>query len=608
MRFYNVLEIPFTHDEFSALFRTNFDSFSALIEGGVKVDGHPAGLQVFTYYWVKAFGYSEWGVKLPFILAGICSIYLIYRIGEMWFNETVGLLSAAVIASIQYTVMYSQIARPYGSGIFLSLAMVFFWTKVIRKQNTKLDINEIGFILFAAANTYNHHFGLLLAAIVGLSGLFFVKKDFVLRYVIIGVSIFALYIPHLSIFFHQLSVGGISWLAEPKSDFLIEYLKYALNFSYLGYFAICAVIVFGVVKSKVGTLNYKFIILSFSWFLIPFSIGFLYSVYVNTVLQYSILIFSFPFLVLGFMSFYKRQKEIVNLLLVILILAVNVYSLVFVRNHYQVFYQGHFDELLIDFKDRAMNNEKIISIIDLDDEISSQYFEKLGIDQSFIDYNQFNSEMQFQLFMDSISINYDTLFLSAMHNIHPEAVAMIKEHYPSKIYQKNYVEGESYMFCKGLLATSHISYEDFERDDDPSNSSFELDYNNEYFNIYKGDLRSITTHENNFIDVSLDCRVIEDKGEIVLVTQLKADGKSIHWAGKKFYSSNAEDNSKWSKIHHSLKLSDVYQNYKDIEIIISVWNKDKSLVLLDNIKVDRRDGNPWIYGLYEPLFSPRKLK
>jgi hypothetical protein len=47
LRLINYCELPFTHDEFSALFRLNFDSFSELIEKGVKIDGHPAGVQVY---------------------------------------------------------------------------------------------------------------------------------------------------------------------------------------------------------------------------------------------------------------------------------------------------------------------------------------------------------------------------------------------------------------------------------------------------------------------------------------------------------------------------------------------------------------------------------
>jgi len=65
LRFYNYSDIPFTHDEFSAVFRTQFSSFHELIARGVVIDTHPAGVQVFLYYWVRLFGISEPIVKLP---------------------------------------------------------------------------------------------------------------------------------------------------------------------------------------------------------------------------------------------------------------------------------------------------------------------------------------------------------------------------------------------------------------------------------------------------------------------------------------------------------------------------------------------------------------
>ena len=67
LRFFNYAEIPFTHDELSALSRLYYDNFSTLIREGVMPDGHPAGIQVFLYYWVRFFGEDEWIVKLPFV-------------------------------------------------------------------------------------------------------------------------------------------------------------------------------------------------------------------------------------------------------------------------------------------------------------------------------------------------------------------------------------------------------------------------------------------------------------------------------------------------------------------------------------------------------------
>ena len=176
LRFYNYFHLPFTHDEFSALFRTQFDSFTKLIEYGVKTtDTHPAGVQVFLYYWTKVFGMTEWVVKLPFTLSGIAAVYLIYLIGKEWYNETIGLISAAFLASLQFAIMYSQLARPYTSGLFLCLLMVYYWSLLIRTPAKVFNRNLIFFILSAALCTYNHHFSLLFAAIVGISGLFFIR-------------------------------------------------------------------------------------------------------------------------------------------------------------------------------------------------------------------------------------------------------------------------------------------------------------------------------------------------------------------------------------------------------------------------------------------------
>ena len=91
LRLWRLGQVPFMHDEFSALFRLKFDNFHDLIQYGVKEgDSHPAGVQVFLYYWTKLVGWNELWVKLPFALMGIASVYLIYLIGRQWFNRKVG--------------------------------------------------------------------------------------------------------------------------------------------------------------------------------------------------------------------------------------------------------------------------------------------------------------------------------------------------------------------------------------------------------------------------------------------------------------------------------------------------------------------------------------
>ncbi len=80
LRFWDYFFIPFTHDEFSAFFRTGFTNFHELIEKGVKTDTHPAGVQVFMNYWILLFGEAPWVVKLPFTLMGLAAVFIVYQL------------------------------------------------------------------------------------------------------------------------------------------------------------------------------------------------------------------------------------------------------------------------------------------------------------------------------------------------------------------------------------------------------------------------------------------------------------------------------------------------------------------------------------------------
>ena len=59
-----------THDELSAICRLNYDNFSDLITYGVLRDYHPAGVQVFMWFWSSVFGTSAVAIRLPFVLMG----------------------------------------------------------------------------------------------------------------------------------------------------------------------------------------------------------------------------------------------------------------------------------------------------------------------------------------------------------------------------------------------------------------------------------------------------------------------------------------------------------------------------------------------------------
>ena len=121
--------------------------------------------------------------------------------------------------------------------------------------------------------------------------------------------IFALYIPHIKIFFYHLSVGGVGgWLGPPENNFLLQYIDYIFHFSPIVLLLVFLLCVFSFLYRMSNQNMYLYA--SIIFFFVPFLTGFIYSKYVNPVLQYSVLIFSFPYLLFILFSQIKLYSNV----------------------------------------------------------------------------------------------------------------------------------------------------------------------------------------------------------------------------------------------------------------------------------------------------------
>ncbi len=352
IRFWDYRAIPFTHDELSMMSRLQFHTFSELIEKGVKPDGHPAGVQVFVWYWVKVFGQSEFAVKFPFMFMGVLSIYLGYLLGKKWFSVSTGLLTAAYLSGLQYSITTgSMIARPYATGLFLSLLLLLLWTNLFfpEKEKQPSFFDFLWFTLVATLNCYNHHFSLMFTGIIVLSGWILWKRIKKVPYLLACISIGLLYLPHLSIFLFQLNVGGIGWLAKPDIGFFLYYLEYIFHFSALLSAWTVLVVFWGIIlyfTQSQGVYSADLRLkrrLLLSWFLIPLIIGYLYSIYRSPVLQASLLIFSFPCFLLWLFSFGEwKYKAIIPIIIGSLFFC--FFTLITKRQHFNTMYHQPFKQ------------------------------------------------------------------------------------------------------------------------------------------------------------------------------------------------------------------------------------------------------------------------
>lgn len=640
LRLYHPFQIPFIYDELSALIRTHYSNIHDEIRNGVMLnDTHPAGVQVFLYYWTKLFGYSEIVVKLPFILCGIFSVLYVFRIGKAWFNPTVGLVSAAYLATIEYTIFYSQVARPYSFGLFFSLVMVWHWYKVVfyQRQAKSVELRArsyykhlLLYVLFSALCAYTHHFSLLFAAIVGLTGLFFVRGIALVKYVTAGICIFILYIPHLHIFLYQLKQGGVGdWLGKPDNAYLLEYIQYILQFSAVAYIIAGLLFLTGIINiTRTRKIPSPFYLISLCWFLIPFLLGFFYSKYVNAVIQPSVLLFSFPFMLFTFFGLLPDMKNVARATLVLVICAVNVFVLVSERKYYDIFYQHHYERQVVItdsiYKRVGGSNLTVLAMGPVDS-MTMFYVRKYHSTTPYNWVPDSGSKVSLINFLETHKTPYLSFDNIAVSD--PLDLPIILNYYPFVVFEKNQQGGTNYILSnEAAIGKSPYVFEavnDFEKpcqywgEADKANlitdtnhqiikssnhQIYRMDSTREWAPDFSCPLDKITADRSYRIIVSLELYPLETLNDVLLVASFESGGKQIGWTATQANKFIADDTrKKWVKAYHLFQLPAEFRNRTDIKVKVYIWNKGKKSFYMDNFTVRAMQGNPIACGLIEKI-------
>lgn len=563
------------------------------------VDGHPAGIQVFLYGWTRVFGETEWIVKLPFVFAGLISIWYTYRIGIKWFNQTVAALSASLIATLQYTVMYSQIARPYISGMMFCLIMVWHWNKMVFYTEEKPIKNTLLFVLFASLACYNHYFSLLFAILVGFSSIFFINFRNLKFIISAGIAIALLFIPHFPIFIHQLGFGGVEqWLNKPSPAFISHYLFFIFHYSWLFVLVTGLVIAFCLIQRRPffkGIFS-KYVILSFMWFTIPIIAGYIYSIKIAAVLQFSVLIFGFPFFLFFLFSAIPRLSPRITLSITIVLMICSITTLAVGRKYYVLFYQSAYEYPVVKTMElRNRHGTDAYAILFHDDpRITQFYCSKHNCKFDYIstsaDYNQQN------LLKKLRDIDKSMLIVSTLYSAPPELIQIVQTVFPYCIYQEDYYAGSFFVFSK--TANAEIVDLQMAKNCFLSSSITELPLGNEWSTSYTASFEELGTRTYDYLDISVEVRLPDLSSEVLLVSTINYLDSTIDWRSTQI---QATDSSTFNKLFLSVKLSDLTIHEPTMIFSTFIWNKSKQPIFIRNFCVSLRRGNPYIYSLYEPI-------
>src|SRR4030067_2156597 len=95
-------------------------------------DFHPPFYHILLRGWVLLFGTSEIAVRMPSVILGLATIYVVYLITKKLFENKTALISATLIATSPLHIYYSQEARMYMLAAFFATLSVYFFVSILK--------------------------------------------------------------------------------------------------------------------------------------------------------------------------------------------------------------------------------------------------------------------------------------------------------------------------------------------------------------------------------------------------------------------------------------------------------------------------------------------
>ncbi len=193
---------------------------------------HPPLYFFILHYWMLIFGDSEFSVRFPSVIFGLCSVFMIYKLGSVISNKSTGLISALILCFSVFHVQYSQEARSYSLMLLLSIISMYSF---VRFLEYKEKVYRLGYILSTILLMYTHSYGLfvVLTQNIFLFTTYIITKrsfkfDFK-RWISLQGILVLLYLPWISILvFQVISIQSGYWIPQPNIMMIYKtFLKYA---------------------------------------------------------------------------------------------------------------------------------------------------------------------------------------------------------------------------------------------------------------------------------------------------------------------------------------------------------------------------------------------
>ncbi len=119
-------------DEATTVRMASSSSVITLITTLARIDTHPPLYNVFMFFWIRAFGTSEFFLRLPSVIFGVLSIWVLFKLGRRMFGQEVGFNGALILVLSSFHVIFSQEARMYSLLGLLALISSFLFVEILQ--------------------------------------------------------------------------------------------------------------------------------------------------------------------------------------------------------------------------------------------------------------------------------------------------------------------------------------------------------------------------------------------------------------------------------------------------------------------------------------------
>ena len=189
---------------------------------------HPFGFYLASWSWTKLFGTSAVALRLPSVIMGIASIFLIFRVGSLSHSCRVGWIAALMLAFHGFHLYWSQMARMYVPGTFLGLLATLLLLKISRGRREVLHMEAAYVLLMLAGTLTVEFFWPLLAVHMGWVFLFHPgTQKHIPRILSVQTLAVILCSPML---LHAAYTARQHAVPEPTLRFLIDYFSFGFLF------------------------------------------------------------------------------------------------------------------------------------------------------------------------------------------------------------------------------------------------------------------------------------------------------------------------------------------------------------------------------------------